>query len=64
MHPANSPGVRVDLLPGLQFRYSGVGTTVIQLLLEEVTGTSATEVLDRLVKLAIERYERERSYAF
>jgi hypothetical protein len=26
-HPAHSPGVRVDLVPGVQFRYSGAGTS-------------------------------------
>jgi CubicO group peptidase (beta-lactamase class C family) len=31
--PANTPPVRVDLLPGSQFRYSGGGTSVSQLVL-------------------------------
>lgn len=48
-HPANSPGARVDLLPGVQFRYSGHGATIIQLLIEEVTGVSASDILDQLV---------------
>ncbi|MDH2413871.1 serine hydrolase [Nocardioides sp. CER19] len=48
-HPANAPGVRVDMVPGVQFRYSGAGTTLIQLLMEEVTGTSPTELLAQLV---------------
>lgn len=47
--PANSPGVRVEALPGLRFRYSGGGTTVAQLLLESVTGTPAAELLSELV---------------
>lgn len=37
--PANTAGVRVDLVPGTQFRYSGGGTVVMQQLLEDVTGT-------------------------
>jgi len=34
--PANTPTVEVTVLPGLQFRYSGGGITVLQLLLTEV----------------------------
>jgi CubicO group peptidase (beta-lactamase class C family) len=48
-HPANAPGARVDMLPGVQFRYSGAGTTIIQLLMEEVTGSSTTDLLTQLV---------------
>jgi CubicO group peptidase (beta-lactamase class C family) len=48
-HPANAPGARVDMVPGIQFRYSGVGTTLIQLLMEEVTGMSTTDILTELV---------------
>jgi CubicO group peptidase (beta-lactamase class C family) len=48
-HPANAPGARVDMVPGVQFRYSGAGTTVIQLLMEEVTGMTATDLLTELV---------------
>ncbi|WP_235437698.1 serine hydrolase domain-containing protein [Kitasatospora griseola] len=47
--PANSPGVRVEGLPGFRFSYSGGGTTVIQLLLESVTGTPVAELLSELV---------------
>jgi CubicO group peptidase (beta-lactamase class C family) len=36
--PANSAPVRVDIEPGSTWRYSGGGTTVVQLLLEDVTG--------------------------
>lgn len=39
-HPANTPPIRVDAVPGAQFRYSGGGTTVCQQLLIDVTGTS------------------------
>jgi CubicO group peptidase (beta-lactamase class C family) len=48
-HPANAPGARVDMMPGIQFRYSGAGTSLIQLLMEEVTGLSATHLLTQLV---------------
>lgn len=36
--PANTKPVRVDMIPGTEFRYSGGGTTIIQLLIEELTG--------------------------
>jgi CubicO group peptidase (beta-lactamase class C family) len=49
VHPANAPGARVDMVPGVQFRYSGAGTSIIQLVMEEVTGTSAPELLAELV---------------
>ncbi|WP_395659098.1 serine hydrolase domain-containing protein [Nocardioides sp.] len=48
-HPANAPGARVDLVPGVQFRYSGAGTTLIQLLLEELTGMTAADAVTELV---------------
>jgi CubicO group peptidase (beta-lactamase class C family) len=31
--PANTPPVRVDIVPGTQTRYSGGGTTIVQLML-------------------------------
>jgi CubicO group peptidase (beta-lactamase class C family) len=36
--PANTPPVRADTLPGSVWRYSGGGTTLLQLLMEDVTG--------------------------
>jgi CubicO group peptidase (beta-lactamase class C family) len=36
--PANNAPVRVDTLPGSLLRYSGGGMTVMQLMLEDVTG--------------------------
>lgn len=47
--PANSQGVRPDLMPGLHFRYSGGGTMVMQLLMETVTGKTTPDLLDELV---------------
>lgn len=35
--PANTPAVLVDQLPGESMRYSGGGTTIVQLLIEDVT---------------------------
>jgi len=42
--PANTPPIRVDTLPGTQFRYSGGGTTVLQQLLIDSTGKSLPQV--------------------
>jgi CubicO group peptidase (beta-lactamase class C family) len=36
--PANSPAIRVDVVPGTLWRYSGGGYVVVQQLLEDVTG--------------------------
>lgn len=47
--PANSAPVRVDTLPGAQFRYSGGGTSVVQLVMEEVTGEPFAVLMRRLV---------------
>jgi CubicO group peptidase (beta-lactamase class C family) len=47
--PANTPGVRVDTFPGVQFRYAGGGTTVLQQALEDVTGRPFRELMRDLV---------------
>jgi CubicO group peptidase (beta-lactamase class C family) len=47
--PANTPPVEADLLPGLQYRYSGGGTTVIQQLLEDVMSKPFPELARKLV---------------
>jgi CubicO group peptidase (beta-lactamase class C family) len=44
--PANSPGVRVESVPGSKFNYSGGGVIVSQLLLSDVTG----EAYDRWMR--------------
>jgi CubicO group peptidase (beta-lactamase class C family) len=49
MHPANTFGVRVDTIPGTQFRYSGGGTLAMQLVLEDVTGTPFPALMRELV---------------
>jgi len=41
----NTAAVMVDLMPGSQFRYSGGGYTVAQLMMEEATGALFAEVM-------------------
>ncbi len=49
-HPANTAKVEVNQLPGLQYRYSGGGTTVAQLTVcEHMKETSFAELMHRLV---------------
>jgi CubicO group peptidase (beta-lactamase class C family) len=47
--PANSGPVRVDIPPGSQFRYSGGGFTVAQLVLTDVTGVSLPQYMQDTV---------------
>jgi CubicO group peptidase (beta-lactamase class C family) len=47
--PANSPPVRVDIVPGGVNRYSGGGFTVMQLLLTDVTGKAFPDLISELV---------------
>jgi CubicO group peptidase (beta-lactamase class C family) len=47
--PANTAAVRVDLVPGSTFRYSGGGYTVAQLMMTEVTGVPFTDFMQRAV---------------
>lgn len=47
--PAKHEPVRVTLVPGTQFRYSGGGTTVEQLLIEETTGLDFPAATRQLV---------------
>ena len=49
MHPANTFGVRVDTIPGAQFRYSGGGTLAMQQLLEDATHTPFPLLMRELV---------------
>ena len=48
-YPANTPAVRVDTFPGVQFRYAGGGTMVLQQVLEDVTGRPFRELMRELV---------------
>jgi CubicO group peptidase (beta-lactamase class C family) len=43
--PANTPAIRVDVVPGTLFRYSGGGYTVMQQLMIDVTGESFPELM-------------------
>ncbi len=45
----NTPPVQVDIVPGTQWRYSGGGYTVAQLLMADVTGEPFAQVMKRLV---------------
>ncbi len=47
--PANTPKIEVNILPGLQYRYSGGGTTVAQQLLVDVLGKPFPEIMHELV---------------
>jgi CubicO group peptidase (beta-lactamase class C family) len=47
--PANTAPVRVDVMPGTLSRYSGGGTTVMQQLLVDVTGTPFPTLVRDLV---------------
>jgi CubicO group peptidase (beta-lactamase class C family) len=47
--PANTPPVRVVLIPGSQFRYSGSHYIVLQQLLMDITGEPFSELMRELV---------------
>lgn len=47
--PANTDPVRVDILPGSQWRYSGGGYTVVQLLVADVSGMPFPEYMKETV---------------
>ena len=47
--PANTGPIRVDTLPGSLWRYSGGGYTIMQKLLEDVTGMPFPQLLRELV---------------
>lgn len=47
--PANTAGIRVDTLPGVEFRYAGGGTMVLQQVLEDATGRPFAELMRELV---------------
>lgn len=49
LKPANTGPVRVDTVPGTLGRYSGGGTTIMQLLMTDVTGRPFPELLRDLV---------------
>lgn len=47
--PANTPAVRIDMIPGSQWRYSGGGFVVTQLLVSEVSGRPFREYMKTTV---------------
>ncbi len=47
--PANTPAIRVDILPGSQWRYSGGGYAVMQKLVIDVTGKPFAEFMQEAV---------------
>ena len=47
--PANSGPVRVTALPGTIFRYSGGGTSIVQQVLEDVTGQPFADLMREIV---------------
>jgi CubicO group peptidase (beta-lactamase class C family) len=49
VRPANNPPIRVNIVPGSMFRYSGGGYTVMQLLLAETAGQPFAAVLQKTV---------------
>ncbi len=49
LKPANSEPVRVDIVPGTEFRYSGGGYVVLQLLLTELHGRPLRELMRQYV---------------
>lgn len=49
MKPANTAPVRVDIVPGTRFRYSGGGYTIMQLAMMDVTGKTFPELMQELV---------------
>jgi CubicO group peptidase (beta-lactamase class C family) len=51
--PANTPAIRVDLVPGTHWRYSGGGYVVVDQLLEDVTGRPFPEFVKRAVLVPI-----------
>lgn len=49
VEPANSASVIVDIEPGTQFRYSGGGTTLAQLVLQDISGVSLPQLAQSTV---------------
>jgi CubicO group peptidase (beta-lactamase class C family) len=47
--PANTAPVRIDIVPGSRWRYSGGGFTIVQLLMSDVTGRPFADVMADLV---------------
>jgi len=48
-YPANNMPIRVDVVPGTQWRYSGGGYMIVQQLLEDVVGKPFPEIMQETV---------------
>jgi CubicO group peptidase (beta-lactamase class C family) len=51
--PANTPAIRVDTKPGTEWRYSGGGFVITEVLLEDVTGQTFPTLMHDLVLVPI-----------
>ncbi len=49
VEPANSGRIYPDTTPGVQYRYSGGGYTIMQLMLKDVTGKNFPELMEESV---------------
>jgi CubicO group peptidase (beta-lactamase class C family) len=47
--PANSPPIRVDIVPGTQYRYSGGGYMIVQQLLEDTVGEPFPDIIQNTI---------------
>jgi CubicO group peptidase (beta-lactamase class C family) len=47
--PANTSPIFVDLIPGMQFRYSGGGTTIAQLVVTDAVGLPFPDLMRELI---------------
>jgi CubicO group peptidase (beta-lactamase class C family) len=47
--PANTPAIRVDTIPGTEWRYSGGGFVITEVLLEDVTGQLFPKLMHDIV---------------
>ncbi len=47
--PANTQPIVVDIVPGQKYRYSGGGTTILQLLLIELEGKPYPEIMKEMI---------------
>ena len=52
--PANTPPVRLQFEPGLQYHYSGAGYEVVQLLINDLTGSRFEDVVQEKVLQPLE----------
>ncbi len=62
--PANTPPIRVVMLPGTRFRYSGSHYSVIQQVMVDATGTPFPDLMHRLVfaPLGMDHSSYDQSY--